>query len=93
MNKIAELLKQGNVAVVDVRTPSEFMGGHVAGSVNIPLNEIPRRMSEFKGMNNIILCCASGMRSQNAASYLTQNGIECINGGPWTEVNYHVNNN
>lgn len=94
MNKIAELLKSGNAAVVDVRTPAEFMGGHVSGSVNIPLNELPVRMSEIKAMGkDIILCCASGMRSGNAAAYLQQQGIPCLNGGPWTDVNYYANNN
>ena len=92
MNKIEELLRSGDAAVVDVRTPAEFMGGHVAGSVNIPVNEIPMRMDEFRQMKNIILCCASGARSQNAATYLQLNGIDCINGGPWTDVNYYSNN-
>jgi phage shock protein E len=93
MNKITELLKTGNAAVVDVRTPSEYMGGHVAGSINIPLNELPLRIGELKDKKNIILCCASGMRSGNAAVFLKQNGIDCYNGGPWTDVNFYVNNN
>jgi phage shock protein E len=93
MNKIAELLKTGEAVVVDVRTPQEFMGGHVAGSINIPINEVPMRLNDFKKMKNIILCCASGARSQNAAFYLQQQGIECVNGGPWVEVNYYSNNN
>lgn len=59
MNTISELLKTPGTVIVDVRTPGEFMGGHVTGSVNIPLNEIPERMDELKSMKNIILCCAS----------------------------------
>jgi phage shock protein E len=93
MNKVAELLKSKDAIVVDVRTPAEYMGGHVVGSINIPLNELPMRMDEIKKMKNIVLCCASGARSQNATSFLQQNGIECYNGGPWTEVNYYSNNN
>lgn len=93
MNKITELLKTGSATVVDVRTPAEFMGGHVAGSINIPLNELPIRIGELKDKKNIVLCCASGMRSGNAAVFLKQNGIDCYNGGPWTDVNYYVNNN
>ncbi len=91
MNKIKELLQAGGT-VVDVRTPSEFMGGHVAGSINIPLDELPLRMKEIADRKTIILCCASGMRSGNAAAFLKQNGIDCYNGGPWTEVNYQANN-
>ena len=37
--------KQGTI--VDVRTPAEFMGGHVVGSINIPLQEIVERLDEL----------------------------------------------
>lgn len=87
MKTIEELIKSGKATVVDVRTPAEFMGGHVNGSVNIPLQEIPTRLAEFKKMENIILCCASGNRSGQATAYLKQNGIECENAGSWLEVN------
>lgn len=87
MQNIEELIKTGQATVVDVRTPGEFMGGHVAGSVNIPLQEIPERLDEFKKMKNIVLCCASGNRSGQATMFLKHNGIECTNGGSWLDVN------
>lgn len=75
--------------IIDVRTPGEFMGGNVAGSINIPLNEIPQRLSEIQDMPQpIILCCASGARSGQAAMFLQNNGINCKNGGSWYDVNY-----
>ncbi len=75
--------------IVDVRTPSEFMGGHVAGSLNIPLQEIPSRLNEIRSMQPpLILCCASGNRSGQAAIYLESQGLECENGGAWTDVNF-----
>ena len=83
MERTEELLRSGKATIVDVRTPAEFMGGHVNGSVNIPLQEIPARLSEFKKMENIVLCCASGNRSGQAASFLKQNGIDCTDGGSW----------
>ena len=89
MENIEELIKTGNATIVDVRTPGEFMGGRVAGSINIPLQEIPQRLEELKGMKNIILCCASGARSSQASMYLEQNGIECENGGSWMDVNFY----
>ncbi len=76
--------------VVDVRSHGEFQGGHIAGSKNIPLNEIPSRMEEFKSMKNLVLCCASGNRSGQAASFLKANGIDCENGGGWMELNYRL---
>ncbi len=32
---LKELVKQGAV-IVDVRTPAEYQGGHIKGSINIP---------------------------------------------------------
>lgn len=78
--------------IIDVRTPAEFMGGCVAGSINIPLDEIVDRIEEIKELPQpILLCCASGARSGAAASYLQSLGVECENGGGWLEVNYLVN--
>jgi len=86
---LQELLKENSGTVVDVRTPGEFRGGSVVGAVNIPLNEIPLRMDELKEMKSpLILCCASGNRSGQATNYLSRQGVDCINGGSWLEVNY-----
>lgn len=87
MKNIEELIKTGKATVVDVRTPAEYRGGHVAGSINIPLQEIPDRLDELKKMENMVLCCASGNRSNKATTYLKQNGIACEDGGSWMEVN------
>jgi rhodanese-related sulfurtransferase len=87
MDNIEKLIKSGKATIVDVRSPAEFMGGHVAGSINIPLQEIPNRLAEFKKMQHLVLCCASGNRSGQATAFLSQNGIECENGGSWMDVN------
>jgi rhodanese-related sulfurtransferase len=85
-----ELLKSGQATVVDVRTPAEFMGGHVAGSINIPLQNVPSKHDEFRNMKNIVLCCASGNRSGQATAWLQANGVDCVNGGSWMDVNYYL---
>lgn len=83
---------QNKTTIIDVRTKGEFMGGHVAGSINIPLQEIEQRFSEIEQLQQpIILCCASGARSGQAAAYLQHKGIACKNGGSWLDVNYLVN--
>lgn len=83
------LIKENLGTIVDVRTYEEFMGGNVAGSINIPLNEIPPRIEDLKALKApLILCCASGGRSGQAHNYLSQFGIECYNGGSWLNVNY-----
>ncbi len=87
---IEHLIKEKKGTIVDVRTREEFMGGHVTGSVNIPLHDIPNHMDEIKSMNlPLVLCCASGGRSGQAQRYLSQQGIDCMNGGSWLDVNYY----
>ena len=78
--------------IVDVRTRAEFSGGHVANSINIPLQEIMAHVEEIKQMKTpIIFCCASGGRSGQAAQYFKSLGLDCENGGGWMEVNYQLN--
>ena len=88
--KIKKIIKEKQGTIVDVRTPSEFTSGNVAGSINIPLQEIERRMDELKTLKQpLVLCCASGGRSGQAHGYLAQQGIECFNGGSWLDLNYY----
>lgn len=75
--------------IIDVRTRYEFVGGNVKGSINIPLNEIMERLEEIKSLPQpIILCCASGSRSGQAAAFLKNRGIDCENGGSWIWLNH-----
>jgi phage shock protein E len=85
---IETIIKSGTCTIVDVRTPAEFQGGRVATSINIPLQEVLERIEELKALQApLILCCASGNRSGQVHGYLSQQGIECYNGGSWMEVN------
>lgn len=85
------LIQDNRSAIVDVRSRGEFMGGHVAGSVNIPLQEITAHLDELKRMKQpLVLCCASGNRSGQAERYLLQQGIDCVNGGSWLNVNNNI---
>jgi rhodanese-related sulfurtransferase len=86
---IEQLIKQQQGTIVDVRTPGEFSGGHVSGSINLPLQDLEHRMDELKNLKTpLILCCASGGRSGFAQQVLSEKGIECVNGGSWLSVNY-----
>lgn len=85
-----KIIKEKQGTIVDVRTAAEFRGGNVEGSINIPLQEIERRMVELKTLKQpLVLCCASGGRSGQATQFLMQQGIECCNGGSWLDVNYY----
>ncbi len=78
--------------IVDVRTREEFAGGNVAGSINIPLQEVVERESEIMELKQpVLFCCASGGRSGQATQYFKAKGLDCDNGGGWLEVNARVN--
>jgi len=83
MEALSEL-KQKGALVLDVRTKAEFADGHVAGSLNIPLSELPDRLKELDPARPILACCASGMRSAKAKSILDAAGFALVhNVGPW----------
>lgn len=85
-NLVHEAMQKGAI-VIDVRTPQEYRSGHIAGSKNIPLDQIDRKINDIKKLGKpVITCCASGMRSGTAAGKLNHAGIESINGGGWTSL-------
>lgn len=91
---VENIIKAKQGTIVDVRTPAEFQGGHVAGSINIPLQELVQRLGEVKQLPQpLVLCCASGGRSGQAQGFLAQQGIACVNGGSWLDVNYYFAQN
>lgn len=84
-----QFIRENKGTIVDVRSPEEFSGGHVADSLNIPLPELQDRLGELKALEQpLILCCASGGRSGMAQQMLSSAGLECYNGGSWTSVNF-----
>lgn len=85
-NELQQYIKD-RAFLVDVRTPEEFELGSAEGAVNIPLNEVNNKLSEFKSKDKIVVFCKSGVRSGQAKSILENNGIEnVINGGSYQSV-------
>jgi phage shock protein E len=83
----AQLLSEGAI-ILDVRSPGEFVTGHIKGSINIPVNKLSENLAKLKSKNKpIITCCASGMRSASAKGILESNGYtKVINGGSWQSL-------
>jgi rhodanese-related sulfurtransferase len=87
---IGEILAAG-AKVVDVRSPGEFAGGHLRGSINIPLNTLHDKTGKLKKEDVIVTCCASGMRSRSAKAILLSNGYKHVyNGGSWHNLTTYV---
>ena len=87
---LGELIKKG-ATIIDVRSKGEFQGGHLKGSINIPLKNLSDNISKIKKDKPVITCCASGARSGAAKSILKANGFEVYNGGPWTNLRKYKN--
>ena len=60
--------------VVDVRSAVEHAGGHIIGSLNIPLPHLDERMGEIPTGRPIAVHCEGGYRSAIAASLLQKLG-------------------
>ena len=68
--------------LLDVRSPGEFASGALPGAENIPVAELPSRLSELDRDREIVVYCASGMRSNRAASFLRARGYRVHDLGP-----------
>jgi len=82
-----DLVKNGAL-ILDVRSQAEFKTGHIKGAINIPVNQLQQNLGKLKDKNqNIITCCASGMRSASAKAILKNSGYPNVhNGGGWTSL-------
>lgn len=62
-------------AVVDVRTPQEWAGGHIEGALHIPVDEVQKRLHEIpRDGRAMFVICAAGGRSAAAADFLANRG-------------------
>ena len=60
--------------LLDVREPQEFEICRIPGSVLIPLGDLPSRLSELEGRDDMIVHCKSGVRSGKAVRLLREAG-------------------
>ena len=71
-SNVAMDLIENEAIVIDVRTADEYNTGHIKDSINIPVDNISS--VEYDKDSVIIVYCASGMRSSNAAKTLIDLG-------------------
>jgi len=75
--------------LIDVRTPLEYAQGHLAGSLNIPHEQVEDIASAIGDQKDrpVILFCRSGARSGMALGLLLQHGYTNLaNGGGVVEL-------
>jgi NADPH-dependent 2,4-dienoyl-CoA reductase/sulfur reductase-like enzyme/rhodanese-related sulfurtransferase len=67
-----------NGFLVDVRTPQEFMQGHIPGAINMPIDELRCRMNELPKNRGIYIYCQIGLRGYLASRILLQSGFDKV---------------
>ncbi|MRI58529.1 MAG: rhodanese-like domain-containing protein [Epsilonproteobacteria bacterium] len=76
----AKLLKQKDVVVLDVRTPQEYMQGHIKGANLIPVQVFQYLRLGGKGIRDkkVLVYCRSGNRSVSASKWLESWGVKSV---------------
>ena len=92
-------IKSDSVQLLDVRTPEEYVDGHIAGAININVQSddfIEMAAKELSKDSTVLVYCRSGRRSLTAAEILTKLGYKVVNlkGGiiEWKESDLPVTN-
>jgi rhodanese-related sulfurtransferase/DNA-binding transcriptional ArsR family regulator len=55
--ELLERARQGLVTVIDVRPQAEYLQGHIAGALNIPLDQLKQRLKELPPDREIVAYC------------------------------------
>jgi rhodanese-related sulfurtransferase len=71
------LVAEKTVQLIDVRSPEEHAAFNIGG-MNIPLPQLATSYKQLSAANSIVLYCASGVRSKQAALLLLQNGFTTV---------------
>ena len=73
---LIELLIQGKAQLIDIRFPKEYSAWKVGPSINIPLNELPEKLSSVDKTKVVVTACPHKDRAIIAMTYLRSKGIK-----------------
>jgi len=71
-------LQSAGALLVDVRTNQEFASGHITGAVNAPLDQLQEIAGAWNKSQPVIVYCATGARSAEAADVLAGAGFKKV---------------
>lgn len=91
VSQLSVLCEQAGAAqLVDVRSAGEFAAGHVPGAMNVPLDEIERRLGDLNAVQTLVLICKGGKRASMAADMIQKQrgNLAVLHGGTeaWEEA-------
>lgn len=84
--EVTRLMNNEDAVVLDIRSESDFEGGHIINAMNIPQAQLPEQLDKLKPHKDkgIIFCCASGGVAPKEARKLMNEGyakVYCLKGG------------
>ena len=71
-------MQQKGAQVVDVRSAGEYQLGHIAGSPNVPVDELQASAANWNRDTQYVVYCASGARSAQAQQIMQQMGFKNV---------------
>ena len=73
----AQMVEQGDVIILDVRTPQEFAAGHLPGAINIDVesSDFAERVAGLDESGETLVYCHSGNRSAVATDQMADLGF------------------
>ena len=87
--KAKQLLAQPGTQVLDVRTPVEYLAGHLEQAKNLNVNgdDFPQEIAKLDTSKTYVLYCHSGKRSAKALGLMQQHGFHhLVNGGGYDDL-------
>jgi len=78
--KFAELMKESNIVIIDVRTPEEYKEGHIPHSmlINFYDKNFSQNLDTLNKSKTYLVYCAAGGRSSKASTQLSGKGFKNV---------------
>lgn len=73
--ELTVMLEEGTAQLIDIRFKEEFEAWHMGSAINIPLNELPKRLDELDKNKLIVTACPHKDRAIMARTFLKLNGF------------------
>jgi rhodanese-related sulfurtransferase len=79
LEEALEMYQREETVVIDVRRPDEYVAGHVANALSIPVDDILSRFDELSDSKKLLFICEVGVRSGLACEMAAAMGLSSDN--------------
>jgi rhodanese-related sulfurtransferase len=78
VDEVAEAYARGEISIIDVRSPPEYMLEHIPGALLMPMNDFDPATLPIGGKKRLVLHCGSGKRSERMALRMLEAGLSPV---------------